>query len=815
MSDQIGEAKRRPKRKYITVDGHRVYVPEKALKSKSALKTFLKSIQHQNKASSNSKVHIVINNERQNKRQSRRSTSRPAAKSETATLPKTSTVITNVNPQRAYEAPKVVAPEPKAIDTGKLIAAMNSTAADLRREIADIKRTEEHQERDVSQIKEELARTPVKTPARTPMKVKVEKRVHIPTIPSKLLEALRKTRNSTEKLALQSAIPSVLRTYYSDSDLLRDAINDIEDLIRQYPEADSTRKTQISKLLNTYLDKAKEFESIPDQEREEETPESEVESEQDDRKKDPDYNSADAAKDETEGSGMNPGKGLYSSEIDKLMARYPEYLGTIAHDQIQTLIVPQIKPKSRGCFIINTDDHTGDGQHWQAIFFDARPQGSHSIEFFDSYGDNPDQRVLKDLLAISRKLEPEQYLKLKVNKIRQQNATSANCGWFCIKFLMDRLRGKPFADTTKFVNDSKRSEADIQQFKKLHGGSKFPYMLSDDVASYKDWILQDGEGFIDDAVGAVKEGFNRVVNFFKGQRENASPALLKWMEANSGQNSNVVKLQVVREPIQSAVRKLMDFLSGGKVQENLKKMNYDDVFHLYLRAELADGTKVRIESTPTVEVRNCPESDLKKKGTELVDVSLNGKQFTLPEMIKKAVENVGKDFWFYDPVRNNCQNHVAYMLKAMGLYTEEIKNFTMQNAKGILQDSPLLEKVSGVITDLAARFDRLIHGGKLKYDHIMKGGCCVFCKVSKPQCGCGKSHVQAVLLSKSKFPTREAADEYIDSSQFKDRPIKRAHETEKYWRYRLTKPNYDKYRYRIIHNKKSGIDLIIGFKNAH
>ena len=42
--------------------------------------------------------------------------------------------------------------------------------------------------------------------------------------------------------------------------------------------------------------------------------------------------------------------GLSNIQIDKVMRKYPEYLGTIARDQIKSIIIPKIKPKSRPCY---------------------------------------------------------------------------------------------------------------------------------------------------------------------------------------------------------------------------------------------------------------------------------------------------------------------------------------------------------------------------------------------------------------------------------------------------------------------------------
>ena len=163
-------------------------------------------------------------------------------------------------------------------------------------------------------------------------------------------------------------------------------------------------------------------------------------------------------------AGPGGDEGLYNTEINEYMKRYPDYLGTIAHNEIQSKIIPLIKKQSRGGFIINTDPADQPGQHWQCIYFDARPGKDGSIEFYDSFADKPSKTIMQDIIDINNKLEPQEYLKLKVNTIKEQSATSSNCGFFCMKFLMDRFRGRPFKDTTKIISNVQQGEAAIEKF---------------------------------------------------------------------------------------------------------------------------------------------------------------------------------------------------------------------------------------------------------------------------------------------------------------------------------------------------------------
>jgi TolA-binding protein len=161
-------------------------------------------------------------------------------------------------------------------------------------------------------------------------------------------------------------------------------------------------------------------------------------------------------------------------QLERIMHRYKEFLGCICSDQIPELIIPLIKPQSRGAFIINTENSHQAGAHWCAFFFDGRPTGSHSIEFYNSLGDPIKKEWLEQCTAISDALESDQYLKFKESSpIRNQQLDSSYCGYFCTKFLMERFRGNSFADASgynqavKEVPHIRKQGEEIKEFKYL------------------------------------------------------------------------------------------------------------------------------------------------------------------------------------------------------------------------------------------------------------------------------------------------------------------------------------------------------------
>lgn len=163
------------------------------------------------------------------------------------------------------------------------------------------------------------------------------------------------------------------------------------------------------------------------------------------------------------GSGRRS-KGLYSDEIDQMMAKVKGYQGACSADRVR-LTTGKTSPQGDVCWIVNLDTHGKPGSHWTALLIT-----SHSIEFYNSFGDHAPDLILNQALAIARKLYPDTPFRIKENLIKQQNLSSYECGWFAMRFLIDRIVAKKsFEEATgfKLLRESmvRKSEAEIKKFK--------------------------------------------------------------------------------------------------------------------------------------------------------------------------------------------------------------------------------------------------------------------------------------------------------------------------------------------------------------
>ena len=164
------------------------------------------------------------------------------------------------------------------------------------------------------------------------------------------------------------------------------------------------------------------------------------------------------------GGKIGDSSGLWSDEINKIMDKYKSkgFKGVYSIDELNK--IPVNENDKEISFIMNTtpsnDNRSG---HWIAVFINH-----DNVEYYDSFGDEPDKQFKKNIKQLLYKISPNKLLQFKINNIKRQNGNSNNCGYFAMKFLQDRYAGKHFKIATGFniFEDSHRGEKEIKAFKK-------------------------------------------------------------------------------------------------------------------------------------------------------------------------------------------------------------------------------------------------------------------------------------------------------------------------------------------------------------
>ena len=243
----------------------------------------------------------------------------------------------------------------------------------------------------------------------------------------------------------------------------------------------------------------------------------------------------------------------------------------------------------------------------------------------------------------------------------------------------------------------------LPQYQNLSGRGFFDYFKK----GYN--YVKEKVGSVIDAVKEKADNVKDAVSNYLSPKLDDYPNFTKKMLEQYG-NETITKLIMYRKPIGEYLNVVINAVSLGKWNQLVKKAGYDKFFHLSLIAEVK-GEKLNIEKTDVVSIsKDIPEG----AGTESQDVPLDGKSFTLNELMAKTRDNMGDQAFFeYDGFKNNCQVFVSNLLKSVGLYGAKEKAFAYQPIKEIIDELPdYVKNFQRGITDVSATLKRITGQGK-------------------------------------------------------------------------------------------------------
>lgn len=153
---------------------------------------------------------------------------------------------------------------------------------------------------------------------------------------------------------------------------------------------------------------------------------------------------------------MNTAQLIQSLWGDVCARRY--YGDVLAVDMLPNVPVDT----NRRIFIVNTDVHTGPGDHWVLFYLPPHSPG----EFFDSTG--------QDLTVYHPQMNHFMYLNKReyvYNEKRLQSRMASTCGHYCLYYAIHRCRGvSQDSIINSFTDDSRSNDAIVTQFVKDYFG---------------------------------------------------------------------------------------------------------------------------------------------------------------------------------------------------------------------------------------------------------------------------------------------------------------------------------------------------------
>lgn len=163
-------------------------------------------------------------------------------------------------------------------------------------------------------------------------------------------------------------------------------------------------------------------------------------------------------------------------------------------------------------------------------------------------------------------------------------------------------------------------------------------------------------------------------------------------------------IMLCKSPVQKFVSLALDAVSQGKFQEEMKKLNYEDMFHLYMLVFLENHKIIAVEKNQTINIQVADESYYDPKSS--LEITLT-KPLTLGEMLNQTLGYMGTDAYFrYDGQNNNCQVYLRSILRANEISNPQAEAFIMQDTRQIFDNLPgYVRDTARTVTDLGALWD--------------------------------------------------------------------------------------------------------------
>ena len=178
---------------------------------------------------------------------------------------------------------------------------------------------------------------------------------------------------------------------------------------------------------------------------------------------------------------------------------------------------------------------------------------------------------------------------------------------------------------------------------------------------------QKGDGKV---IDWLKNAFNTITNpqkALKKMPKQVSDTLTKYG------NETITEIIVARSKVLSVIQFLLNALTLGTFNKEKQRLKYDDIFHLYCIIVLSNGTRLITERNQRVKLTEY-------KHHEPIDEKFSirvGGGLTLSKLFENAIAQQGDNLWYYDAVKNNCQNYITTILNQRNWIKQNIylRNF--------------------------------------------------------------------------------------------------------------------------------------------
>jgi hypothetical protein len=153
-------------------------------------------------------------------------------------------------------------------------------------------------------------------------------------------------------------------------------------------------------------------------------------------------------------------------------------------------------------------------------------------------------------------------------------------------------------------------------------------------------------------------------------------------------------MSVFRHPLSCNLTQVFKFFSHTR---------YKELNHVVLNIVTEKGTKITIEKNAIISIFiNQPPMD---NQTEFI--INNPPEISIASLMKRTSILLGKDYFEYDVVGNNCQDFLVAIIKANGILKEGLFEFVKQETDEIFDSNRPLEVFCDAVADITGIIDEV------------------------------------------------------------------------------------------------------------
>ena len=201
-----------------------------------------------------------------------------------------------------------------------------------------------------------------------------------------------------------------------------------------------------------------------------------------------------------------------------------------------------------------------------------------------------------------------------------------------------------------------------------------------------------------------------IADLWRSQKQDFSNEAQKTLDIFGDRPITSIKL--FKHPISDISRIGTDIFTLNKMKKLQTKYGIDDLFHIGFIITLDKKKEILVEKHHVVMIKS--KFDKLPDDEQMINVSLQGKELSLNEMMTKTIEGYTPEkFFIYNGLRANCQMFVTAVMEYNGLLTPELHKWSNQSMTEIIKELPFYtEKLMNAFTGTLARVDNVLGRGE-------------------------------------------------------------------------------------------------------